>query len=301
MKKIPAAYYLMGLLSFFYLFLILWTPIDAATINRFNLNQVQAKILTAVIIIPYVVVWLAAAYGYVRIDQYATKIKKSTDGQAFQKISKGIGVLAFSLPVGAILSRFLSMWRNSNPGVEASALFLNELIRLVLLGLAIVFIYQGVRSLGAFLNKRPATPRQGLIWLAFISAGGLFSFTSFTNLETPSDPIQRLSTILLRLFIVVGYLLVWLMGIRTAYNLNKFKNNVKGSIYRQAIGSLALGLGLVVVSSILVQYFTAISARSNSLQLKSLLFMIFIILVVIMVGYGILVRGAAQLKKIEDA
>jgi hypothetical protein len=93
---------------------------------------------------------------------------------------------------------------------------------------------------------------------------------------------------------------MWAVGIFAAYNINLYRQKVAGIIYRRSWGYLAMGLGWLIVTSIIFQYLTTLTARLTHLSIYWLLAIVYILLLVLSAGFVLVAIGARKLKKIEE-
>ncbi|HSX43684.1 MAG TPA: hypothetical protein VLE69_00065, partial [Candidatus Saccharimonadales bacterium] len=63
---------------------------------------------------------------------------------------------------------------------------------------------------------------------------------------------------------------------------------------------LALGLGVVVGFLMVLRYLVALTTTLDNLALKYLLLVVYLLLIFIAIGYGLIASGAKRLKKIEE-
>lgn len=115
-----------------------------------------------------------------------------------------------------------------------------------------------------------------------------------------SEPTYYLPNWLIILTLAVPYVYVWCVGINAVRNLNIYKNRVKGLVYKRAIDYLAKGIAVIIVLSIFIQLIAVLSAQLNRLNLTPLLAVIYLLLVLYALGYGLVSRGAKRLKQIEE-
>jgi len=63
---------------------------------------------------------------------------------------------------------------------------------------------------------------------------------------------------------------------------------------------LALGITIVIISSIIIQYVTTLMNNGNDLSFGSLLLLVYGLLIVEAAGYALIAYGARRLKRIEE-
>src|SRR5690554_1094230 len=78
-----------------YVILYYNTPLDQETIDRYELSTAQVTWLRTTILVPLMLVWLTALYGFVKLLQYAQTIIGSPESRPINLMAKGLMVLAF--------------------------------------------------------------------------------------------------------------------------------------------------------------------------------------------------------------
>jgi len=114
------------------------------------------------------------------------------------------------------------------------------------------------------------------------------------------DSSYYLPTVVILFTLGIPYVYIWCKGTVAAYQLYVYKSRVRGSIYRGALNSLALGIGSVIILSIFLQLLITISARLLTLNLSPRLGIVYVLVALIGVSYGLIARGSKRLKQIEE-
>lgn len=284
-------------------------PPDTATLDRYDITATRLRLLSLSIAIPLVAIWWAAFYGFAKCQEYAALIRQSPDGRAFSKLAHGLAVLAIGLPVSSITSAALRYAARLQPELTAAVSIINNYIGIIIALVAFILIGQGAQrllGLGTSLNsRRPALPRQLLLSAAFLVFGSLYAYLVLTHtthqphIPTAEKAIYHLPLWLTMTTIILPYLYIWYTGLMAALYINFYRKNVPGILYKKALRFLAWGIGAVIISSILLQYLTAMEVIT-SLSLASLLIIIYGLLIVISAGYILIALGAKRLKRLEE-
>jgi hypothetical protein len=91
------------------------------------------------------------------------------------------------------------------------------------------------------------------------------------------------------------------LGLIAAFDLHVYTGKVKGLIYRKGWTQVALGIAWIIVTIIILQYISAVSARVGNMSLGWVLLLVYAILGVMAVGYILIALGAKKLMRIEEA
>lgn len=296
--------YLFVLLTIIYVGLVVSLPPDPAALERYKLTTTSARLLSLAVIVPYILVWLTALYGFVRVRSYALLVKDSPEGKSFGYMAAGLTVLAFSLPVTGIISSTMGYFAQQNPDFMPTATITRNYLNLAFSMVTFILLFRAAEGFLLTFKSRSdkllALPKFCVPLLIVLSS----MFTWFiaarpTNLEANSSS-YFLPNWLLIFTIAIPYLFVWYMGSIVSYRLFVYMHKVKGRIYKQAFNELAKGTAVIVAASIFIQFVTTLSARVSRLKLTPILLLIYLLVILYGVGFGFVARGAQKLKKIEE-
>lgn len=288
-----------------YVLQTLLIPADKSVLSRYGITSGQLTVLSLAVIIPYLIIWFIALTGYLRLDDYTDSIDGTKDGRAFRDIAKGLLLIAAWMPVSAIVSAQVSYYSRSNHDMAPTLTILNNYLNIIWLSAAFYLIYIGSKKLLGVLNKRsPAMPEWFV--LLYVAMSALYAFLVLHDpaRQNPSDSVSiatySLPDWLTVTTIVIPRLLVWYLGAQAVYNIFTYRMKVKGTIYKEALHDVAKGLGWTVVGLIVLRCFQSLSTPINKLSLGLVLLIVYVLLVLISVGYIFIARGAKHLKQIED-
>lgn len=295
----------LGIFIILYVGLSFSIPPDPTTLERFDLSVLQLRLLSLTVALPLMVIWFLAFYGFAKFKEYALRIIDSSDGQAFNTLANGLMVLAFTLPISSLTSLALKYFAHIYPDFTAATVIANRYIALCLAIAAFVLIYQGSKRLADLITKKITRPHYLWAWITALFMGGLYAYFIITyivrGVSDPSDQtVYYLPAWLIITTIVIPYTCIWYLGLKSATHILFYKRNVQGLVYRQTLGSLAAGVGMVVSASIVMQLLTALSSHFVTWGLQSLLILVFLLIATMAIGYAFIAFGAKKLKKIEE-
>lgn len=301
MKKTYTWVFLALLTTYVVLAFIL--PTNPEMLSKYGLTELSSQLLNLSIVIPIALVYLSALYGFIHVDNYANKIIDSKEGPHFKKLAAGLAILAFSLPVTSIIGSLRSYARHALPDMVPNVTILRNYVILAFIFTAMLFIAKGAQGLYGTL-KRPRTNRHispyqiiGPVLLASIYTWLIIAQGS----KVPGDEPYFLPDWLLVTTFVVPYVFVWCVGIWAAIYLRRYQEAVNGVVYKRAVNYIAIGIAVIILVSILIQGMTSLSGTLSRLDLTPILAMVYLLIVLYVVGYGLVARGAKQLKQIEEA
>lgn len=298
------AYYLsFFFLIFLYIGLTFFTLPSDMTLRHYHLTPAHYHELIIPIVIFIMIIWLASFYGSVKIKSYAALIRGSADGRAFNIIGNGLIVLTLSSPFMSDLTGIFNLFGRHNDGIHPALTVINNYVGLVLMAAALLLIAFGAEKLSALaVHKRQ--PWQEKVWVAiFIIFSSLYSY--FLIAQPPAASLgQRVYYLphwLVLISIAIPYLYIWYRGFKGAAEIYAYQKNVRGKLYKSALTYLAIGIGLVVASSILTRVIATASTHLGNLTLNPILIIIYGLLIVMAAGFLLIAVGAKRLRQIEEA
>ena len=293
--------YLYIVLVLGYLLLTLLTPVDPATTQRYHLSELQVRLVGMTVSVPLALIWLGALYGYTRFQAYSQAIAKEKEGKAFQEITRGIMLLALYLPFTSISSSLVRWMTLENPGLATYGVIGKSFVPVVFQLLAFSFLASGSAKLLKLLR-----PKVTIRYTDYAIAGMIFLASMFTYIVV-ARPFggsvannYALPAWLVVLTIVIPFLFAWYKGALKVYQIYLYRKHVVGNLYREMLKNLVAGLSTIIVSAILIQVLASVSASLTRLNFTPLLILVYVLIAIYAVGYGLLARGARQLKKIEE-
>jgi len=279
---------------------------DAATLAHYGLSETQARVINIAVIVPYVIIWYVAFFGFIRIKQYVYLIHDNRDGKALKVISDGLMFLAISLPASAILANLKTTISNHDGALIQSTTILYNYVTLAIVLVGAWFVAYGARRLVRTLNQKSYSKTQLLIMGVFVIFCVLYTYVTLTDpaRRTPGEltgtAAYYLPDFLVFSTIVIPYIFLWFLGLQAAYYLHVYRRNVAGVLYRNALGFVSSGIAFVVVSFMILRLLVSMSSFLSGLTLKYLLAFIYVLLIIIGTGYVLIAIGAKKLKKIEE-
>lgn len=296
----------MGLLLI-YIVLVFSVPVNHLLLKHYNISITALRFIELTYVIPLVLIWSLAFYGYTYVSKYANSISKSKDGVQMTKIGIGIGVLAFGGPLSNIISTVLGAFAQHYIRFVPSSTIIGNYIALIIPLIAFIFIGLGARGLADTVKAYLSYKDMQILAIFLILVGTLFCYLIFHSLPgslklgVTAKPIYYLPNWLLLFTIVIPYISVWFYGSLAAMHVKTYYDKVRGSIYKSSLKFLASGIGFIVISYIVIECLTTVSSKLITLKISSLLLIIYPLLILISIGYILIAIGAKKLRKIEES
>jgi hypothetical protein len=291
--------------SIAYLLLSILLPLDKASLAKYHLTSGSAAALTFTVTIPYLVIWFIALVGYLRLKAYTEAIGDGKDGEAFAMISKGILCLSLWLPVSALIGSATTGYFHANHSSTPLMINLNNYANLIILFPAFLLVNLGSKKLLTIIRKPEAALPQ-TIMMVFIGFSALYVFLVLRD-PARQFPTHSVSTAsyylpdwLIVTTIIIPRLITWFLGVQAIHNIYLYRNKIKGLIYKDALKSLANGIGGVVLTVVVLRCFQSLSSQLNQLSLSLILLIVYLLLILISIGYILIAKGAKSLQKIEE-
>ena len=295
------------LLLLAYIVLVFTLPVNRATLNHYHISSLALRFIDITYVVPLVLIWITAYYGYSKILQYSSFIAGDKDGKQMHKIALGICVLAFGQPANNIVSSILNALAQAHSRLVPTSVIVGNYLSVSVSITAFILLSYGAMGL---VNNIKATHKYldiQIFGFVFCIIAAAFCFLIFhklpnsLNLGVSNKPIYYLPDWLLLITLVVPYLFVWFMGGMAVVCIHRYQQNVKGIIYKSSMSYLRLGISLIVGSLVVLQYLTTISAKLASLKITPLLLIIYPLIIVVSIGYILVALGAKKLQKIEES
>jgi hypothetical protein len=287
-----------------YLVLSLALPSDPAVIQKYHTSQTAVKLIGLTVLIPLTLIYASAMYGYVRVQSFARTIKDTKEGPHYQDIATGLMVMAFSLPITSIVGSVVSYARHQQPANVGELTVLRNYLTLVLAIISILYIARGTQGLYRLLNKKYVSsdtyPYLGILGTVALASGFTWLITSQGD-SASSITAYGMPEWLIVLTLAIPYSYIWCTGAKAATELWRYSKGIKGILYKRAIGRLAQGVLFLIIISILIQFFTTLSGPLNRLNLTPILVILYVLIIIYAVGFGLVASGAKKLKQIEEA
>lgn len=296
------ASYLVLVLAYIVLNILL--PVDHATLHRYHLSVTQYHELILGIILPLLVIWFTAFFGYERIRQYREAVQGSPEEPAFHHLTRGFGWLAWGLPITSIISVILNSIAVGTPWFKGPAVITDNYISLAVAVGAFHFISIGTHHFNHLAQRRRQSsipPRVFIIFFIFlvVSYCFLISRSLARNHAGGIDP-YHLPDWIVMLTLVAPYLYAWFLGLWSTIEIGRYQTTVSGVLYKRALRYLASGIGVVILTYIAIQYISSASYRLTGMTLNSVLAIIYALLILYALGFILIASGAQKLKKIEE-
>lgn len=251
-----------------------------------------------------VALWMIIAKAAIRFKAYAWRIRGSSDGAALNLMANAM-LLSFG---SAILFDMASTFKTMFMGTALlpNVTTVTNLLPLAVFLLLSVLLYAGsvrlvrlvpsAKGLGQRYRRLVACSL-GLFVLLIIPFGGYFYHVA--PLIIDDDGLRHFvlpANVLVGIYLV-PFIAIWLLGVLSCVNLATYALRVQGKIYRRYFFTLSTGILIAYISSYLIQIFYVSNLPSN--QFGFGLVFILSLIVMLIVGYGLMYRGANQLYMLE--
>ena len=273
-------------------------PRSISTLHRLDLTLLQYRLVSLTVLIPVVLIWFAAFYGYNKLRIYSDMIKDTPDGKHVSHLTTGIMILALGLPIAALIGASITIIIEHSPGFTAAGTIIKNYVSLVFPLLGFIFISLGSRGLSILSKKRPSYRSINILAGIFIAVGVTYCYLILTSSNL--DATYHLPTWLIIVTLVCPYLYTWYLGMLAVLETHLYSRKAPGKLYRSTWNMLATGIGGIIIMQIAVQYISTATVQLSNLKLARLLFIVYVLLALLSVGYILVAIGAKRLQKIEE-
>lgn len=300
----PQAYYLVVI--------TLWSAYAIATLVAPNTTSGPLRVSTEnlflirlSIAIPYLLIWLAATYSFIKIRRYSLTIAPSKESTAFKYIAYGILLLLLSLSMTTLVSTTRTALVNHEELRAPLTILTNYLYIFPYLG-AFALLFTGAYKLNSYLSLEHFK-RYAIYAIPFLLFAYFWLESIFTNqFRVNPPPEAQLATYYLKdsllvLTFVFPGLIAWSLGFLAALRLKEYHAKVQGSLYRSVLSSLVYGIIGVIIASIFLQALLSLGIqRLVDLGLSRILLLIYLFLLIQGIGFLSISNGAKKLTRIES-
>lgn len=278
-------------------------PVNLIAQSKYQISEFKLKLIGLTITIPILIIWLLSVYGANAVRRYAVAIQKSKDGKGYYYLSIGIFALVFQLIASSFISLIIRFSPDYEKGLRIFSVYESALLALLAFG-ALAYGSKKLIDFAGF-NKES----RKYYWIPIIAVGligVLYTKAILANKyrliapEAGSQSTYGVSDNFIFMTIVPIYILAWFAGLYALTNVIIFQNKIKGIIYKQSFKDFAFGFGLIIGMSIALQFFSQASSYFVKISLSKILLILYAIIVVIVVGYVCIARGAKKLLKLES-
>ncbi len=287
-----------------YVILIFILPTNAISIRDYHLSAFEYRVILFAVALPTMATWVLAFIGYIKLRQYVDTIRKVPEGKDFGELARGYAWLAWSLPISVTLNLLLSASVNEWPHLLSASVILRNYVNLILPLIAFTIIGTASRGLvnRAKLAFSSGTVRS--IMLLFLAAGVLYCFLTFQHfdlgsLNSTNNPYY-MPLWLMVLTVIIPNLYAWFIGLLAAYEITLYSQRSEGVLYRSALRMLSIGLVVIIVSFVAIQFITSVTPGVGRLVLGYRLVLTLMFRIVGAIGFVLVALGAHRLKKIEE-
>lgn len=292
------------LLVVIYVVLIFLLPASHDAMRAYHLSSLQYRLILLAVTLPELVAWLVAFEGFARLRQYVYAIHKTPEGRHFDKLASGCAWLAWSLPLPVILVTIFGALSNAWPAFYPASIIIGNYFNLLLPLVAFILIGDGARGLVSNAKIKFSLGGARAIMLIFLVAGVSYCYFTFRHFDPDSLGSSHnpyfLPIWLMILTVIIPYLYAWFAGLLGAYEITLFSKQTTGVLYRQALRLLAIGLVVIIISSIVLQYMNGVQPLVGHLVIGYQLVLESIFRVTEAGGFVLMAAGASRLKKIEE-
>jgi hypothetical protein len=284
-----------------YVLISFFIPLSRATREAYNLDLTQAHVIAFVTAVPLFGIWFVAFYAYGLLERYSTTIHKTHEGLAFQKLTKGVTVLAWGLVIQAFASLLLNGIADQIQSFHGAAVIIQNYIALAFPLIAFPAIATGTRHLLADKHNYASLPASRVLLILFALIGAVYSYLVL-HLRVGNDGSAfYLPTFFLLSTLIVPYLFAWFSGLVAAYDIHVYARITQGVLYKRSLGLLSAGLIVLIVASILLQYLNSLfQTAAGGVSLSAVVFVDYGLLLGVAAGYGLMIRGVNGLLRIEE-
>lgn len=278
--------------------LALGLPPNQTALKSLDISPVTYRVALVTLLVPYIIIWYSAFYAYSNLNRYVAVIKKSKDGQAFYKITLGMGLLAFGLIIPTMVGLALNSVADHYHGWTGVAANTSIYLNLAFALPAFVYIGNGAHSLAQSFKAHVRLSQIYWVVGAFIILNVMFTFLTIRGYHS-GGPGYHMSIYQLLLTVVAPFVFLWYAGIISVVEFFLYFSRIKGTLYRRFFRQFAIGIAIVVFGSIAEEFANNTIGSTARHSLNVLLLADYALLIIIAAGLITMALSTKNLTKIE--
>ncbi len=301
-------YVLLSIFSVGYGYLLLSQPaLEAQSRFLLSVNQVQGLRLSVVLL--NTAIWFCALHAALAFYRFAHRVREAPREKGYAFIAVGLLILLINLILGAAITA-LGNYLETLTSIEMTQRLFRLIVvylPLMLYAAAFAHMYAGSRHLlTANRASLPSGHRRLGVTLVVAGIGLLYSTLILLNpyRSVSMDPSIRstyhVSDVWIFITIVLPYVVIWWLGIKSVVNIAVFRCRVQGIIYRRLLRFFDAGVSVVVFSIIALEILRQFTVFFSAASLGWILLIIYVLLAFILAGYFLIAKSGRQLDKIEN-
>ncbi len=275
--------------------------------ERYHITSLRLAFLQGTFFIPLLVIWLAAMFAIVRFVRYTSIIEGSPESAGFKKLCYGLRALFLVLIIPSFIN-LVAMYNPESGAADKYTSIVRNYSTIVLYLFAFWQLWHGSKILNITSTKEQGSAPKARI-IAFVITATLSAVYVWLIFQNPFrtsstdllvKPAYYLPDWLIVLTIIIPYIAIWTMGSVAVINLIAFAKRVPGIMYRRAILWVSWGLSLIVLLLVALQLLNQLGGYFGRAKLETLLGIIYLLLLVMVVTYLFIARGARALTALEE-
>lgn len=287
-----------------YVLLTISAPTDALT-QRYQLSSTSILLLQFSVVIPMVLIWLAALKGISALKEYTTSLRDKKERPGMQFLLRGLQLLVLGLIVTTLFGALRAYFREED-FYPAYQIF-NNYLRILFSLVGVYYIYLGSRKLldNCDVKRIPNSHQTKIVFitLAVTVVSGLLVYHNPARNTTADPQIASfyMNDLLIGLTILLPNFLTWLFGSLAALQVKKYSDQLRHRGFREGFAKLAGSVIAIIVISIALQMLVSFSVALSTLSLGALLLVVYLLLFGYAVAYMLLASSARKLRETSEA
>lgn len=271
---------------------------DPAVLAKYHIPLSAVLLLNMTAALPLLAIWFAGFYGFIKLNQYVHRIKQSPDGEAFKFLAAGLTTLVIGLATSFIISRWLGNAINAHMVDRPLPTIINTHFNVLYPLISFVLILIGARMLVRTVKIK--IPLRHRISVATGVTVISIVYIALTFMDPTREATYHIPDWLTVTTIVLPYIALLACGSYATLLISAYYRRVGGKLYRQALKKLNRGFIVVILALSFIQFIIAANSFLSGWGFGSLLALIYILLIVMAIGFIGIARGAKRLAKLED-
>lgn len=275
------------------------SPPNPATLNHLHINVPEYHLAIILLLAPYIATAGAAFFASLKLWDYSIHLQGTPEGSAYRKLAEGIAVMAWGFMLPLALRIIVESLTGTYPIRTDLPHILVSYVTLVVPLAGFSLIGSGAHKLADIIKTHISLAGGRRFAILLIILGVSFTYCAMSAYCADESPYDVSLTLLIAT-IVIPYLYIWVVGLLGAYELLLYARETRGLLYKQALRWLAVGIAVVIIGSIALQFTTNLWTNDTRTSIAGIFIPAYGFIIIQAVGYGCIVRGSYKLNRIEE-
>jgi hypothetical protein len=279
----------------------LLTPLGN-TPEQLNISPTALRFLMISFYLPFLICWIFAISACINFWNFTRTLPEGTLQNGFWLITLGLTILTIDLTIPGTIGVLYGFFGGDTN--EAGWVIFNRYLDILLPILSFIPMYIGSVMLVHRTDQKVSAASK---LITAILPATIFSIFYIYMIFT--DPTRQISTdplipatyfladSLIIITVVIPVIATWVLGLLLVQNLDHYSHHTR-TVNRSGLVTFYNGMLVIIAATIIVQALNSLgSTRFQDISLGLVIFLLYVLIIFITLGLGLIARGAKNLYK----